>query len=92
MKPRFVIVTVLLLALSVSVQIMASDQPHHAQIKNLKVTVLSTMVVGDRVGLGEWGFSALLEADGHRKCISTVIEEPGDNRCHEFQIGGQGDC
>jgi 7,8-dihydropterin-6-yl-methyl-4-(beta-D-ribofuranosyl)aminobenzene 5'-phosphate synthase len=71
MKPRFAIVTVLLLALVVSVQIMASDQPHHAQIKNLKVTVLSTMVVGDRVGLGEWGFSALLEADGHRILIDT---------------------
>jgi 7,8-dihydropterin-6-yl-methyl-4-(beta-D-ribofuranosyl)aminobenzene 5'-phosphate synthase len=43
----------------------------HAQIKNLKVTVLSTMAVGDRVGLGEWGFSALLEADGHRILIDT---------------------
>ena len=71
MKPRFVIVTLVILALSVSVQMMGSNQPTHAQIKNLKVTVLSTMVVGDRVGLGEWGFSALLEADGRRILIDT---------------------
>ena len=49
----------------------APGQAAHAQIKNLKVTVLSTMLVGDRVGLGEWGFSALLEADGHRILIDT---------------------
>jgi 7,8-dihydropterin-6-yl-methyl-4-(beta-D-ribofuranosyl)aminobenzene 5'-phosphate synthase len=48
-----------------------SSRSAHAQIKNLKVTVLSTMLVGDRVGLGEWGFSALLEADGHRILIDT---------------------
>ncbi len=35
-----------------------------AQIRALKITVLSTMLVGDTVGLGEWGFSALVEADG----------------------------
>lgn len=48
-----------------------------AQIHALKVTVLSTMLVGDsgdhgdRSGLGEWGFSALIEADGHRILLDT---------------------
>jgi len=38
-----------------------------AQIRALKITVLSTMLVGDTAGLGEWGFSALVEGDG--RCI-----------------------
>jgi 7,8-dihydropterin-6-yl-methyl-4-(beta-D-ribofuranosyl)aminobenzene 5'-phosphate synthase len=42
-----------------------------AQIRALKVTVLSTMLVGDAPGLGEWGFSALVEADGHRILLDT---------------------
>ena len=42
-----------------------------AQIHALKVTVLSTMLVGDTTGTGEWGFSALVEADGHRVLLDT---------------------
>jgi 7,8-dihydropterin-6-yl-methyl-4-(beta-D-ribofuranosyl)aminobenzene 5'-phosphate synthase len=42
-----------------------------AQIRALKITVLSTMLVGDTVGLGEWGFSALVEADGRRILLDT---------------------
>jgi 7,8-dihydropterin-6-yl-methyl-4-(beta-D-ribofuranosyl)aminobenzene 5'-phosphate synthase len=42
-----------------------------AQIKALKVTILSTMLVGDTPGLGEWGFSGLVEADGHRVLVDT---------------------
>ena len=44
-----------------------------AQVKALKVTVLSTMLVGGAGagGLGEWGFAALLEADGRRILIDT---------------------
>ncbi len=42
-----------------------------AQIRTLKITVLSTMLVGDTAGLGEWGFSALVEADGHRILLDT---------------------
>ena len=42
-----------------------------AQIRALKITVLSTMLVGDIAGLGEWGFSALVEADGHRILLDT---------------------
>jgi 7,8-dihydropterin-6-yl-methyl-4-(beta-D-ribofuranosyl)aminobenzene 5'-phosphate synthase len=48
-----------------------SHRTAHAQIKNLRITVLSTMLVGDIVGLGEWGFSALVEADGNRILVDT---------------------
>ncbi len=41
------------------------------QIHSLKITVLSTMLVGDTTGIGEWGFSALVEADGHRILVDT---------------------
>ena len=46
-------------------------QNAHAQIHALKVTVLSTMLVGSVTGLGEWGFSALIEANGHRVLLDT---------------------
>jgi 7,8-dihydropterin-6-yl-methyl-4-(beta-D-ribofuranosyl)aminobenzene 5'-phosphate synthase len=41
-----------------------------APVKALKVTVLSTMLA-DTVGIGEWGFAALVEADGQRFLIDT---------------------
>jgi 7,8-dihydropterin-6-yl-methyl-4-(beta-D-ribofuranosyl)aminobenzene 5'-phosphate synthase len=41
------------------------------QIRALKVTLLSTMLVAEPVGFGEWGFSALVEADGHRILVDT---------------------
>lgn len=42
-----------------------------SQIRTLKITVLSTMLVGDYPGLGEWGFSALVEADSRRILVDT---------------------
>jgi 7,8-dihydropterin-6-yl-methyl-4-(beta-D-ribofuranosyl)aminobenzene 5'-phosphate synthase len=42
-----------------------------AQVHALKITVLSTMLVGEPAGLGEWGFSALVEADGRRILLDT---------------------
>lgn len=42
-----------------------------AQVHALKVTLLSTMLVGSTTGMGEWGFSALVEADGHRILLDT---------------------
>src|SRR5215831_10615380 len=49
----------------------ASVASSAAQIRALKITVLSTMLVGDIAGLGEWGFSALVEADSHRILMDT---------------------
>lgn len=45
-----------------------SESPHLAG--NLKVTVLSTMLA-DTVGIGEWGFAALVEVDGYRLLFDT---------------------
>lgn len=43
--------------------------PH--PVRKLKVTVLSTMLTGGTKGIGEWGFAALLEANGRRWLIDT---------------------
>jgi 7,8-dihydropterin-6-yl-methyl-4-(beta-D-ribofuranosyl)aminobenzene 5'-phosphate synthase len=39
-------------------------------VRALEVVILSTMLT-DRAGVGEWGFSALVEADGHRVLFDT---------------------
>jgi 7,8-dihydropterin-6-yl-methyl-4-(beta-D-ribofuranosyl)aminobenzene 5'-phosphate synthase len=47
----------------------APEQPSH-RVRSLRVTVLSTMLT-DMHGVGEWGFSALVEADGRRLLYDT---------------------
>jgi 7,8-dihydropterin-6-yl-methyl-4-(beta-D-ribofuranosyl)aminobenzene 5'-phosphate synthase len=43
-----------------------------ARASQVKVTVLSTMLVGNaNAGIGEWGFAAVLEVDGRRLLIDT---------------------
>ena len=51
--------------------VSSGSQNAPAQIHALKVTLLSTMLVGNITGVGEWGFSALIEADGHRVLLDT---------------------
>jgi 7,8-dihydropterin-6-yl-methyl-4-(beta-D-ribofuranosyl)aminobenzene 5'-phosphate synthase len=47
-------------------------QSPDSPVKAMKVTVLSTMLVGGaREGMGEWGFAAVLEVDGRRWLIDT---------------------
>jgi len=41
-----------------------------ARVHTLKITILSTMLA-DGMELGEWGFSALVEVDGHRILFDT---------------------
>jgi len=41
----------------------------HAELRSLKITILSTMLADN--GLGEWGFAALVEADGHKILYDT---------------------
>lgn len=41
-----------------------------ARVHALKITILSTMLA-DGMELGEWGFSALVEVDGHRILLDT---------------------
>lgn len=47
---------------------LAASPP--AEVKSAKITILSTMLA-DYGNLGEWGFSALVEADGHRILFDT---------------------
>ena len=48
--------------------LVASAEP----AKQVKVTLLSTMLVGaPATGVGEWGFAALLEVDGRRLLVDT---------------------
>ena len=44
-------------------------------VQSARVTVLSTMLAGDPMfkGIGEWGFSALVEADGYRLLFDTGL-------------------
>lgn len=49
----------------------ANAQENRQRVHALKVTILSTMLVGDTAGIGEWGFSALVEADGRRILVDT---------------------
>jgi len=44
--------------------------PENSRVRSLKITILSTMLA-DGAELGEWGFSALVEADGHRLLFDT---------------------
>jgi 7,8-dihydropterin-6-yl-methyl-4-(beta-D-ribofuranosyl)aminobenzene 5'-phosphate synthase len=62
---RFVLVVVGLLA--------AGLAPATAEAaKDVKVIVLSTMLVGNAAsGVGEWGFAAVLEVDGRRLLVDT---------------------
>jgi 7,8-dihydropterin-6-yl-methyl-4-(beta-D-ribofuranosyl)aminobenzene 5'-phosphate synthase len=47
---------------------LPAHPPLH-KVASLKITILSTMLA-DR-GMGEWGFSVLVEADGHRILFDT---------------------
>jgi 7,8-dihydropterin-6-yl-methyl-4-(beta-D-ribofuranosyl)aminobenzene 5'-phosphate synthase len=50
----------------------AAEQDEAARVSDLKITVLSTMLT-EFQGVGEWGFAALIEADGH-----TVLFDTGE--------------
>jgi len=82
MRPRWVQSTatlIIFLASTLNIQPVEAQRNAAAtnsrseakQVHALKVTLLSTMLVGDTTGLGEWGFSALIEADGRRVLLDT---------------------
>jgi 7,8-dihydropterin-6-yl-methyl-4-(beta-D-ribofuranosyl)aminobenzene 5'-phosphate synthase len=64
----------LLTAVSISTDVTGAllswDPPPH-RVASLKVTILSTMLAEE--GMGEWGFSALVEADGRRILFDTGL-------------------
>ena len=82
MSVKFVASIVALFAgLSAPVQ----GQPSTTPVKAMKITVLSTMLAGNPgEGVGEWGFAALLEADGQRWLIDTGAQD-GSPQCDELK-------
>jgi 7,8-dihydropterin-6-yl-methyl-4-(beta-D-ribofuranosyl)aminobenzene 5'-phosphate synthase len=49
---------------------LATEERPGVRVAALNVVVLSTMLA-DTKGIGEWGFAALVEADGHRVLFDT---------------------
>src|SRR5260370_31951426 len=60
---------ILPLLLLITPLLAAQPAPDH-RVKSLKIRVLSTMLTADE-GIGEWGFSALVEVDGRRILFDT---------------------
>lgn len=55
----------------IAIFLLCAAQPAQAaRVRSLEVRILSTMLAGDK-GLGEWGFSALVVADGHKILFDT---------------------
>jgi 7,8-dihydropterin-6-yl-methyl-4-(beta-D-ribofuranosyl)aminobenzene 5'-phosphate synthase len=67
MKARSILLSCIAGILSIAS--IAQDVPARATVKTLKVTILSTMLADE--GIGEWGFAALVESDGHRILVDT---------------------
>ncbi len=63
-----------IVALAFCLTLLSPYPASAGQVKALKVTVLSTMLADQ--GLGEWGYSALVEADG-RKFLFDTGTNPG---------------
>lgn len=70
-KFRFAFLLIVLLLIYVPGRVPAQTipPPSHPQVHGLKITILSTMLADD--GIGEWGFAALVEADGHKILFDT---------------------
>ncbi len=51
-------------------RIVSAEENGH-RVKNLHIVVLSTMLASPFRGIGEWGFAALVEADGTRILFDT---------------------
>ena len=68
MMPVHLLLAAALVAFAMPAAAQSTDPP----VTAMKVTVLSTMLVGNaREGVGEWGFAAVLEVDGRRWLIDT---------------------
>jgi 7,8-dihydropterin-6-yl-methyl-4-(beta-D-ribofuranosyl)aminobenzene 5'-phosphate synthase len=67
----FVLLSIPVIIPSLSTAQTAGTLDSAKQVHSLKITILTTMLVGDTIGIGEWVFSALVEADGHRVLLDT---------------------
>jgi len=65
----FISITLVFLVSGLLDRATAQTTPY--RIQRSKITILSTMLVGDTTGIGEWGFAALVDVDGHRMLVDT---------------------
>lgn len=66
MHPR----TLFTLFCLVAASALSAESAGSRHVQSLRITLLSTMLA-DGKSIGEWGFSALVEADGHRLLFDT---------------------
>jgi 7,8-dihydropterin-6-yl-methyl-4-(beta-D-ribofuranosyl)aminobenzene 5'-phosphate synthase len=68
---RFVlpVAALLLIAAPARDSAQSASVASHPELHTLKITILSTMLADD--GIGEWGFAALVEADGRKILFDT---------------------
>lgn len=59
----------LVLACGLNLPVAEAKKAQHHKVKDLKITTLSTMLASR--GIGEWGYSALVEADGKTILFDT---------------------
>lgn len=65
MKQRRIFLPAIIFAVSlISNSLLLAQQGSKTQVRSLNVKILSTMLAED--GIGEWGFSALVEVDGRQ--------------------------
>ncbi len=65
-------ISLIMLLLVKAVTSFAAQAAPHPQVHTLKITALVTNVAGNpREGDGEWGYSALVEVDGHKILYDT---------------------
>jgi 7,8-dihydropterin-6-yl-methyl-4-(beta-D-ribofuranosyl)aminobenzene 5'-phosphate synthase len=60
-----------LILIAVAAGASPPSEPARPKVKSLKITILSTMLAD--AGVGEWGFAALVEADGGRILFDTGL-------------------
>lgn len=73
------------IALSAAAAWALPEQPARPRVKKLRIQILSTMLAED--GIGEWGFAALVEADGRRVLFDTGARpDTVLNNARELQI------
>jgi 7,8-dihydropterin-6-yl-methyl-4-(beta-D-ribofuranosyl)aminobenzene 5'-phosphate synthase len=68
---RRIAIGLLLAMASYASRSVAQHASANKKIGDLKITILSTMLVSTPGGTGEWGFSALVQADGHQVLVDT---------------------
>lgn len=67
---RAALASILAVALCGAAPLVAAPGPApRARVQKLRIVILSTMLAD--LGIGEWGFSALVEVDGHRLLFDT---------------------